>query len=149
MKISPVSFNSLTKLTPAKSNNKQENNNSTNPVVNEISNNSNISFGAIRRTPQEAKKLKEIKKAFTPESEEIYKKAVELAKASHSKEVEMWHLYLANMIEFRDYIAQVDRGEMDAEKEMRYQTVIMFPSKLYRECDIWRNDELSRIPLSC
>lgn len=123
MKINSINGLRLFQTSKQQKAKKQETNfeqsqNSTNVLANSMT----PVFMGSGKSSQDVRKERELLKAFTPESEEIFKQAETLAKISHSETIEDWHLYLSSLIFMRDYLNALDEGSMQYDPEYRFFT---------------------------
>ena len=95
-----------------------------------------------KKTIENHKDFKYLKKQMTPEATRILESGAQIAKLAHSEEVQMWHLLLAGLIDFRHYVSEFEAGRVNPEIEARYKTATTFPDTVYAGCDMWRNDEI-------
>lgn len=95
-----------------------------------------------RPNSEQRKKLEEIKELYTTESTKIENNAYELAILSHSPYVESWHLNLAALIRLKQFLADVQEGNIDPYDETLYDTVKSFPYMIHQNCALWDDPEL-------
>lgn len=121
----------------------QENKAISNPVSkNELSNDcSNVAFLGTKKTLNDVKNLRVMKRNFSPEAQAVYDKAVELAKNTNSKEIETWHFYLASLYTLKEYISELDDGSIVHEEQKRLKTPFEIESMITPTAQVFGDEK--------
>ena len=97
---------------------------------------------STKRSKEEMSLFQDMADSFTSEASKIYDMGVDIAIQAHSKRIEGWHLFLASLINFRNYISKYEEGIIDPTAESTYKTIQVIEKNIYDDCNLWANPEL-------
>ena len=97
---------------------------------------------STKRSKEEMSIFHDMADSFTGEASKIYDMGVDIAIQAHSKRIEGWHLFLASLINFRDYISRYEEGTFDPTAESTYKTIRVIEKNIHDDCNLWANPEL-------
>ena len=100
-------------------------------------------FLGKRKTLQDYKFMHRMNRNFTPETESVYNTAQNLAKMQASPSLETYHLFMAQLVTYKNFLISLDKGDIKYSDIQRYKTPVSIGREISPNYDIY-SDKKSR-----
>ncbi len=141
MKINAITPYKTQALTTKKDNLSQKAPNTATNSIELTNDYSKLAFMGMKKDRNDVKNLRDMKRNFTPEADEVYEKAQEYAKNTGAKEIQSWHFYLASLETLKDYIADLNNGVIRHEEERRLKLPFEVETLISQSCNLFGNEK--------
>ena len=98
-------------------------------------------YTKAKKTHEDYKTLRAIEKNMTAEADAIYEKGKAIALYAHSPELEVWHIYMALLMETNNFLRRMSDGSAKLETETRFLTPAALQEAIYENCTALQDDE--------